>query len=643
MRWNRLRSGLAAVTVLASTFYLFGLNGPGPALAVGSATSGPADTSPAAATTATPIKHLVVLFDENISFDHYFATYPNAANPPNEPPFTAKANTPTVNGLNDALLTHNPNSQPPLRLSRTQALTCDQGHGYTAEQKAVDNGLLDKFVESVQGKAGNSAQYCPNGIVMDYYDGNTVTGMWNYAQNFAMNDNSYNTVFGPSTPGALNLIAADTAGTNCGPSSAVFNSSPCTLSAPATAPGAGTDYSDADPYYDDCSAGGTADKSKTIAQGGKNIGDVLNASNITWGWFQGGFDNCTVKHSVLAYDALVGTNPATDPNGSITDYNPHHEPFQYYASTSNPHHLRPTSTAMIGQTDQANHQYDLTDFWAAANAGNLPAVSFLKAPNYEDGHAGYSDPLDEQNFVVNTINGLEALSSWTSTAVIIGYDDSDGWYDHLTGPIVNHSNTSLDVNCGATSTGPAARCGYGPRLPYIVISPWSRTNFVDNTLTDQTSTIRFIEDNWLGGQRMSATSFDNEAGTIMHMFDFDHPALNGHKLFLDPTTGEPVQGQGNSLGAPYFVVAFNSKNPGTGTVNFGTSCNGLVMTATADSGAGKTSHYVTVTGNDLPGTVGNIGITPGTTYYYETISTSTAGREVNNNNGQCFQVTIPAR
>ncbi len=73
-------------------------------------------------------------------------------------------------------------------------------------------------------------------------------------------------------------------------------------------------------------------------------------------------------------------------------------PFQHYGSTANPKHLPPSSAGAIGTTDTANHQYDLSDFWAALDAGNMPAVSFLKAPGYEDGHAGYSDPLDEQHF-----------------------------------------------------------------------------------------------------------------------------------------------------------------------------------------------------------------------------------------------------
>src|SRR6266496_1961861 len=81
------------------------------------------------AATATPIKHLVVIFQENVSFDHYFATYPNAANPPGEPPFGAAPSTPSVNGLGPALLApNNPNSTQPFRLGRNQAETCDQDH-----------------------------------------------------------------------------------------------------------------------------------------------------------------------------------------------------------------------------------------------------------------------------------------------------------------------------------------------------------------------------------------------------------------------------------------------------------------------------------------------------------------------------------
>src|SRR6201991_2039862 len=119
------------------------------AVAVGLAAAH-ADPLPLAPTT-TPIKHVVVIFPENESFDHYFGTYPNATNPPGEPRFTAKEGTPSVNGLDPTLLTNNPNSSAPQRLDRSEAVTCSQNHAYSAEQQAFDNGLMDKFPEFTAG------------------------------------------------------------------------------------------------------------------------------------------------------------------------------------------------------------------------------------------------------------------------------------------------------------------------------------------------------------------------------------------------------------------------------------------------------------------------------------------------------------
>src|ERR1700683_1286777 len=103
--------------------------------------------------TTTPIKHLVVVFQENVSFDHYFATYPVAANPKGEIQFNAAPNTPSVNGLTPGLLAQNHNGDGsgntyvPFRLDPSQNYTCDQDHDYTPEQQAFDSGLMDKFPE----------------------------------------------------------------------------------------------------------------------------------------------------------------------------------------------------------------------------------------------------------------------------------------------------------------------------------------------------------------------------------------------------------------------------------------------------------------------------------------------------------------
>jgi phospholipase C len=502
----------------------------------------------------TPIRHIVVIFDENISFDHYFGTYPHALNPSGEPRFHAREDTPTVNGLDRALLERNPNLNPangtgaanPFRLDRSQALTADQNHDYGPEQASFDSGLMDLFPLST-GSAGPPPSGSPPvvmtpGLVMGYYDGNTVTAMWNYAQHFALNDNSYNSNFGPSTPGALNLISGQTNGVIAsanGPSSDVVSDGGGGL----------TLVGDADPLDDVCSS-----STRFQAEmGGKNIGDLLSAAGVSWGWFAGGFNlkltnaNGTTGCDRSSSSAIV---PATK------DYIPHHMPFQYYASTRNPMHLRPSSTATIGKEDQAHHQYDVEDFYTALLAGNFPAVSFIKPPAFEDAHPGYSDPLDEQRFVVHLINFLqEHCGDWEHTAVVILYDDSDGWYDHQMGPIVNGSDTTQDALNGPGLCGDGAlalpginpatahaqgRCGHGVRTPLLVISPWAKENYVGHRLTDQSSVIHFVEDNWLGGERIGQGSFDAIAGTLDHMFDFDHERHHHRHLILSESTGEVV-------------------------------------------------------------------------------------------------------
>ncbi|GLQ87963.1 phospholipase C [Dyella flagellata] len=505
--------------------------------------------------TATPIKHLVVIFQENVSFDHYFGTYPYAANPAGEPPFYAKPDTPKVNGLSKELLGNNPNANNaangtgainPFRLSRAQAATADQDHDYMPEQQAFDNGAMDlfpKYTGSGETLPGGSTAEDGTGQVMGYYDGNTVTALWHYAQHFAMSDNSYNTTFGPSTPGALNLVSGQTNGV----------SEQLAAAGDVVADGQGgyTLISDADPIDDVCSNSSGA----RVRMSGKNIGELLSAKRITWGFFEGGFDLSTINPNGSTGCKRSTTSTVTQ--AKKADYIPHHQPFQYYSHTANPTHARPTSVAMIGHYgDAANHQYDLNDFYAAVEAGNMPAVSFLKAPGYQDGHAGYSDPLDEQQFIVHVLNFLQQRPEWRDTAVVIAYDDSDGWYDHQTSPRVNASQTSQDALnaagvCNGRSTLPGVntnqavqgRCGYGPRLPLLVISPWARRNYVDHTVTDQSSITRFIEDNWLGGQRLGGGSFDAVAGKLTKMFDFDDPFGENRRLFLDASTGEPVTGK----------------------------------------------------------------------------------------------------
>jgi phospholipase C len=502
--------------------------------------------------TTTPIQHIVIIFGENQSFDHYFGTYPTALNPAGEPVFTALSGTPTVNGLSNALLTRNPNLNPangagaanPFRLDRSQAYTQDMSHDYTPEQEAFDGGAMDLFPLNT-GSAGpppdqlGKQPVLTTGLVMGYYDGNTTTALWNYAQHFAMSDNSYSSDFGPSTVGAINLISGQTNG--------VVKNTGGTGPYIGDGNGGLTVIGDPDPYGDVCSG------SETAQMGGKNIGDLLNAAGITWGWFGGGFNLSIVNSNGTTGCNRSSSSPIVT-GGPQNDYVPHHTPFQYYPSTANPTHARPKSVQTIGYTDAANHDYDVDDFFNAVSAGNFPAVSFLKAIAIQDAHPGNSDPLDEQQFVVKVANFLQQQPEWSSTALIVMYDDSDGWYDHQLGQIVNGSNTSADAlsapgACGSganalaginpATTHAQGRCGYGPRQPLLVISPWAQHNFVDHSVTDQSSVIRFIEDNWLASQRIGQGSYDGIADSISSLFNFNQ-TISTVPYILNPNTGEPT-------------------------------------------------------------------------------------------------------
>ncbi len=524
----------------------------------------PAASAPSqqdAARTATPIKHLVVIFQENVSFDHYFAAYPNAANPPGEPAFSAAPGTPEVNNLAKAnLLTNNPNftntanggdAAEPFRLDRTQANTADQNHAYTAEEQAYNGGKADLFPKYTgKGTSGGVGAFGTKGQVMGYFDGNTVTALWQYAQHFALSDNTYTDTYGPSTPGALEVVSGQTNGMKI----VATTKQPSTLAAVSyyvkDGQGGFTMINDVDPGADSCSL-----PKDQAMMSGKNIGDLLNVAGLSWGGFMGGFDlgatnaNGSTGCKRTTHSTVVGSD--------ITDYIPHHNWFQYYVSTANPQHLRPSSLAAIGYSlepdgttrDPANHQYDLKDFYDAVKAGNFPSVSYIKMPAYQDGHAGYSDPLDEQSGVVALVNFLQQQPGWASTAVIVAWDDSDGWYDHAFAKVASASfdpeADQLDApgKCGAGTALAGVeekpvngRCGPGTRVPLLVISPWAKANFVSHEPISQASVVRFIEDNWLKGERLGGGSFDATAGSIMGMFDFTADRKNA-ALYLDPATG----------------------------------------------------------------------------------------------------------
>ena len=211
---------------------------------------------------------------------------------------------------------------------------------------------MDKFVES----SGIVREGCDPGQVMGYFDGNTVTALWNYVSIWLLMIIFIAPLLAPKLPGHINLISGQTHG-----------AIPANIENEVSN---GTLIGDDDTLFDDCSNG------TKLYMTGKNIGDLLNNKEITWGWFSGGFKPTSTTDDGKA---VCGSSHVNIIGNNITDYVVHHEPFQYFKSTANPSHLPPSSTSMIGKTDQANHQYDLSDFWAAIESGQYPCSKFLES------------------------------------------------------------------------------------------------------------------------------------------------------------------------------------------------------------------------------------------------------------------------
>ncbi|MGH8444168.1 MAG: alkaline phosphatase family protein [Solimonas sp.] len=612
-----------------------GATGPqGPA---GPAAPGPAAYDPAPGITpATPIKHLVVIFGENISFDHYFGTYPLNVDPanPTDPskwhPFRADAVVPAASSINNYLkhpdlLKTNPNALNkgnnakntagvvvdnainPFLISvvatdgkpHGRAVTASQDHSYNGEQTMYDAGKLDQF--PLQGHADSGTSTDPTfnkGLVMGYYDGTAVTALWNYAQQYAMSDNSYGD-FGPSSVGVINLLSGQTNGVQA------VNVAGNALTGNNIVDGKNGYYTvveDPSPLDDVCSSV-TDINAGVVRMSGQNIGDLLDAKGVSYGGFAGGFD---LSH--VSADGNTGcqqdTQNSLHTGRGVYDFVPHHAFFNYWKSTANAGHERPACLAKdtpdwlcVGKASDVagNHNYDVEDFFNAVNGGAFPAVSFLKAIKVEDGHGGNSDPLNEQAFIVRVVNFLQQRPDWKDTAVVILYDDSDGWYDHQAGPLVKQSHSAMDLlngasvcetfgdqsadfpdkpaaktpdginvngNSGAAGVTADGRCGPGPRQPLMVISPWARKGYVEHTASNQAAVIRFIEDNWLAGARIG------------------HGSNDSIPLDAKPATDKTA----NSI---YNLFDFSGTTP-PNAATFLLNCNGTIATtAPANSAAGK--------------------------------------------------------
>jgi phospholipase C len=420
--------------------------------------------------THSPIKHTIILYQENISFDHYFGTYGHGSN--GIPAGSTLTHTSTTG------VTYGPYA--PTQLSgTTQSRTCDVDHSYTDMIRMVNHGAMDQFLQfgnnkTVTNPSANSPATCPPfeanpagpALANAYYTGTAgdpiapLQNYWSLASQYTLADNFFQGVYGPSTPGAQWLVAA----TN--------NTS-----------------GDPNPNGDVCNDyGGPFMPQQNIP----NLGAEATAAGTSWAWFQGGFASCVTT-------------------GNRTTYSPHHDPFQYFTSTADLNHAYALDPNL--SYPQANrHQRDVSVFDAAL-AGtavpgsgssvvpSLPAISWLKAPEISDGHPGYSGPALEDAFVGDLVSRLKASPYWKDTALVIAFDETGGWWDHVAPPELS-GNFAPWVNGQPNLTGcqypgiPGAACGeagLGPRMPVLVISRFAKQGFVDHDLLNTASLDRWVE------------------------------------------------------------------------------------------------------------------------------------------------------
>ena len=623
-----------------------------PTISSSSQASGPNNSDANSGETKTPIKHVILLLLENVSFDNMFGTYPLAQNLPGETPFFPLPDT----SIPDNLLTIDPLTGGnylttnrnigqfdtgfvnPIRLAPNQVLTNFESNKYTRLQLDVHNGLVDHYVVDqttpspmtifadpllppFDATYGNGAN-----IVMAYWDGNTFTGLWNYAQRYAMNDHCFQTGYGESIVGSLNwasgfngdivpeypdllldvnLINIFFPGSfnfppqlrfvKWGDLLACLNNVvlfdfifpkmdlsiieflvewfrlPESIRNTIQLPGVSGIVEFAQQFT-----------ANNINPKHKNIGNLLNRKNLTWGAFRSGWrpkqslsdPNAIVIPAVDVfppdivaqleaiipeYTSLVellhfSIDPTTPEGalgglkiaeivGPVSDIGDS-MPFDYFASTSNPHFTPYSSLANVGKTDQANHTYDIDDFFNALDIGVLPAVSFIRLPSYQDGHPSYSNAFDNQVGVINLVNKIMASPFWQETVIFLQWDESNGNYDHKPPLLVKSSAWSnLDPRGQIARRGVKAginkaslRAGYGPRIPFLAISPWVKPNHIDHHLTDQTSIIKFIEKNW-NLPTIKKGSYNPLAGSLNGIFDFNPDRTLVPKVFLNPFTG----------------------------------------------------------------------------------------------------------
>ncbi len=453
------------------------------------------------------VKYVFVIYQENRSFDSYFGTFPGAEGIYSSPPASTPGFSQQIENVDGTFQTISPFRIGPAQFA---ADTDDVGHGHPALVSKIDvaggTAKMDRFALTEEqahttGAKPSLAAKQYGELTMAYEDCDTIPLLWNYANRFTLFDHIFQSHIGPSTLGALEIVSAQVGETQYGlhPSEAytgnggtgagvpvvndsnphwgpgvtvpgpqlnlTFATLPLTLAGTSVTKLAATDKSAATDFAD------VGDDLKTIHGDGE--------SPHGWAWFQEGYSK----------------EPGETPVESAGSYIPHHNGPQYFGYLAN--------------SSERDNLHSLGSFYTAIAAGSLPATGgvFYVKGGYQnilglkpadpkpslatvfpgdDDHPGYSDAQISEANVADAINRIAASKYWSQSAIVVLWDDSEGDYDHVPPPLT-------EIGPG-TGNSPADYIANGPRVPLMVISPFSKINTVVHTAGNQASVIKFIDE-----------------------------------------------------------------------------------------------------------------------------------------------------
>jgi phospholipase C len=378
--------------------------------------------------TATPIQHLVMVMQENHSFDNYFGTYPGADGIPADTQMPVDPNNPSAGYV------------VPWHIGKSTIT--DLSHAASTYTDQYDNGKMDGFVSALNARNQDGK------LAMGYYDDRDIPYYWNLADNYVLFDQFFSSAKDGSFANHMYWVAAI-----------------------PPIPPKGTKLSD---YLANI----------------PTIFDELQSAGISWKFYVQNYDP-TINYRNLANagnrESQVVWTPLLNFDRFIDD----------------PH--------------LSSHIVDLSQYFIDLHNGTLPAVAYI-VPSGASEHPP-SSLSSGQRFIKSILQELMRSSVWDSSAFILAYDDWGGWFDHV---------TPMQVD----------QYGYGPRVPVILVSPFAKTGYIDHTVLDFTSILKFIEQNW---NLSPLSTRDTYANNILSAFNFKQSARLPLFLPLTRVSAPPPQ------------------------------------------------------------------------------------------------------